>query len=154
MPSNSLLLFILFAIASSCTSTTSPQNHHETPDLDNLAMLTLDLASRNASNTREHILFIMKTNSDHFLKQCLTDCFDHYTYAIHHVKDSMKALKNKRYQDMKNWVTSAIADAQTCEELFQSKRGYHSPLTSQNMVFQQLCSNALSILHFLEEAKI
>uniref|UniRef100_A0A7N0VNJ3 Pectinesterase inhibitor domain-containing protein n=1 Tax=Kalanchoe fedtschenkoi TaxID=63787 RepID=A0A7N0VNJ3_KALFE len=136
MPSNSILLLILLTITSStlvasekdqCTSLT--QNK---ADLDSLAMLTLDLASKNASNTREHILIIMKTTSDHFIKQCLTDCFDHYTDAVHQVKVSMEALRKKRYQDIKHWVTAAMTGAQTCEESFQSKRGYNSPLTSHH----------------------
>lgn len=133
-----------------CLSSLQSVPESKNADLYDLTTISLQLAAANASEIRNHIVKLLNTSeSDSYSRQGLNDCSENYHDAVDRIKDSLEALENKGYNDINSWVTAAMADAVSCEEGFHDHPDNKSPLTTQNTIFNQLCSNALTITNLL-----
>ncbi|KAJ9159451.1 hypothetical protein P3X46_024959 [Hevea brasiliensis] len=73
--------------------------------------------------------------------QTLTDCSQNYNVAMDKIKFATAALEAKVFNDVKVGITTAMTEAQSCEDGFKGA----SPMTADNTKFSQLCSISLSI---------
>ena len=120
-------------------------------DMEGLALIALKVAHANATDTSQHIAKLLNNSAlDPFIEQCLTDCSEQYLDAVEQIEDSLVALTAKGFHDVDAWVKAAIADVDTCEQGFKEKPDYESMLTHRNIIFKQLCNNALAIIHDLQ----
>ncbi|KAF8379145.1 hypothetical protein HHK36_028574 [Tetracentron sinense] len=125
-----------------------PKSH--CADLQELGVISMELALANATHTRSHAKKLLKHKKlDPYTKACLHDCFDLYSDAIPTLKQAIKDYNSKRYFDANIKMSSAMDDASTCEEGFKEKKGVVSPLTKRNNNMFQLSAIALSIINMV-----
>ncbi|GAV62749.1 PMEI domain-containing protein [Cephalotus follicularis] len=128
-----------------CVSTFESAPDIEQEDITGLTLIALKLASKNASDTSALIKkMLADTTLDPVIEQCLADCKDHYLDAAEQLDDSIAALLANAYSDVHAWVTTAITDANTCEDGFKQHPGKESVLSGRNSIVVQLCNNALA----------
>lgn len=128
-----------------CKSALATAPKTDVKDVQSLAKFALEMTSLNGGEIHKRITQLLTTNSDEFVKQCLTDCSTVYQDAIDQLNDSMVALDTKAFNDVNTWVSAAMTVAQSCEDGFKGKQGIVSPLTDMNKRFGQLCSVSLAI---------
>ncbi|KAI6694684.1 hypothetical protein NL676_022394 [Syzygium grande] len=120
-------------------------------DVGVLAIAALRVAATNASDTAALIQGLLNdTTLSPAVQQGLSDCADHYVDAVEQLDDSVAALTVKAYSDVRTWVKTAIADADTCEAGFQQLATGPNILSHRNLIFRQLCNNALGIVKLLK----
>lgn len=120
-------------------------------DIGVLAIAALRFATTNASDTSAHIQSLLNdTSLAPDVQQGLSDCAEHYVDAVEQLDDSLAALTVKAYGDVQTWVQTAIADADTCEAVFQQVATGQDLLSHRNQIFRQLCNNALGIVKLLK----
>ena len=120
-------------------------------DMEGLAVIALKVALANATDNSKHISQMLNNSTlDPFIEQCLSDCVEQYWDSIDQIEDALAAIAGKDYHDVNDWVNAAIANSETCEQGFTEKPDYESVVTQRNVVFKQLCLNALSITQHLQ----
>ncbi|XP_030543282.1 pectinesterase inhibitor-like [Rhodamnia argentea] len=121
------------------------------PDVGVLAITALKVATSNASDTSAVIQGLLNdTTLAPTVQQALSDCADHYLDAVEQLDDSVAALTARAYTDVRKWVKIAIADADGCEAGFQQLATGPNILSHRNLIFRQLCNNALGIVKLLK----
>lgn len=131
---------------------TVPVSH--AANLQGLALVAMELALQNASNTVSSIkeLLTNTTSFDSFAFACLEDCMELYLGAVLTIVDSVGAFLSEHYINAKLWLSLVMEAVTTCEEGFAEKEGEVSPLTKKNQDLIQLCNTALCIINLLTHA--
>jgi len=126
-----------------CVSTRAADPSSQQANQTGLALVALRVASTNASDITEHIkVSVSDMSLEPAVQQGLSDCMDNYVDAAEQLDDSVAALLAGAYHDLSTWVNVAIADANSCES---SIKGLKTGMSKKNVLFQQLCENALAI---------
>ncbi|KNA20331.1 hypothetical protein SOVF_053350 [Spinacia oleracea] len=86
------------------------------------------------------------------IDQALTDCNDQYTDAMAQLEDSLVAFFSNSYKDVNTWMTTAIKNAESCEESLK-KGNAVDVMGNRNKMFVQHCSNALAVVNVLAQTK-
>ncbi|KAL5551238.1 hypothetical protein UlMin_001414 [Ulmus minor] len=119
-------------------------------NLQGLALIAMDLALKNATNTISSIEELLsKKTLDPFAIGCLNDCLDLYSWGVSTLKDAIRAFLIEEFDTANVWISAVMEDAGTCEDGFGEKEGEVSPLTNENYDLAQLCDIALCITHLL-----
>ncbi|XP_022769803.1 pectinesterase inhibitor 9-like [Durio zibethinus] len=134
-----------------CISSLEAEYASQDADLAALALIAVEVASKNGSDTSVYIKKTLDgTNLEPTVEQNFEDCSENYVSAMEQLDDSLEALVSKNYEDVKTWLEAAITDATTCEtQLIKQSPGEEMELFNKNNVFRQLCSNALDIVNLL-----
>ncbi|KAL6178503.1 hypothetical protein ACLB2K_050021 [Fragaria x ananassa] len=136
-----------------CTTSlqTVPVSH--VANLQGLALIAMELALNNASNTLLIIQNLLTSNEsqDPFAVVCLKDCLQLYSDGIRTLVDAVGAFLGEQYDNANIWLSAVMQASDTCEEGFKEKEGevLPSPLTNENYNLFQLCDIALCIGHLL-----
>ncbi|XP_030543215.1 uncharacterized protein LOC115750172 [Rhodamnia argentea] len=83
------------------------------------------------------------------IHQALSDCADHFLDEVEQLDDSLAAMM-RAYPNVRKCVKTAIADANDCEAGFQQLATGPNLLSHRNLIFRQLCNNALGIVGLLK----
>ncbi|KAF5732638.1 invertase/pectin methylesterase inhibitor family protein [Tripterygium wilfordii] len=116
-------------------------------DLVSVTLIAIRLASDNAVETSSHIKSLLNNTADMdpSIEQGLFDCSDQYLDAIEQLNNSMAALVENDYKDLYVWISTAMSDAESCEDGFKDVKDHPSVLTDRNNQFSQLCKDALTV---------
>ncbi|XP_026448569.1 putative invertase inhibitor [Papaver somniferum] len=135
-----------------CIKTLSADPDSVEADLAGLASIAIKVAMQNGTDTYNYVDQLQKkAQYQPFTQQCLSDCSEHYMDAVDQLEDSLAAIDAQGFNDVATWVQAAMTDAESCEDGFKDGSG-PSLLTDRYAVFNQLCSNALSIANMLAKA--
>ncbi|KAF3454549.1 hypothetical protein FNV43_RR04997 [Rhamnella rubrinervis] len=93
-------------------------------------------------------LLVESSQSGLNIKKNLKDCKENYQNAVFQLKKCQDALEAKRYNDVNQWVSAAMTDAQSCAESFAAEDA-KSPICEKSKVFKQQCSNILAVTNQL-----
>ncbi|KAG6687708.1 hypothetical protein I3842_11G087000 [Carya illinoinensis] len=119
-------------------------------NLHGLALIAMELALRNATNTVSGIKKSLNgTAFDPFALACLENCLELYSGSVRTIVDSIGAFVSEHYVIAKVWLSTVMEAVATCEEGFAEKKGEVPPLTKENYDLFQLCNIALCIIHLL-----
>ncbi|KAM7254620.1 hypothetical protein ACFE04_004000 [Oxalis oulophora] len=119
-------------------------------DVHGLAKIVLQTVKSNAWKIREHIMALTNWPSDNTLiKMCLKEFQGNMANAIHEIEESMKAMDDRRYNDVKSWVSAAMTNLDTCGDGFDAKPVYDRALTDLMEVYTKVCSIELGITNSL-----
>ncbi|KAF9622190.1 hypothetical protein IFM89_030048 [Coptis chinensis] len=132
-----------------CVKTLQADPASTNADGAGLAAIAVNLALANATVIFSDVKKLLPAAKVAFEKQCLTDCAENYETAVGQLKDSLGALKTKKYDDATTWIQAAMTDSESCEEGFTERPGLKNPLAEKSTLFQQLCGNALAIVNTL-----
>ncbi|KAF6176724.1 hypothetical protein GIB67_031535 [Kingdonia uniflora] len=135
-----------------CVTSLKSDPLSESADLKGLASIALSLATKHTTNMAYHIAELLNDTTDPFIQQSLTDCSESYMDAIDQLEDSAAALDTGAYNDVNMWVSAAMTDAHSCDDLFTQQPDSGSSVTVGNKGFKELCSNALAITNLLAKA--
>lgn len=114
-------------------------------DISALALMSLRIASTNASNISEGAKMLLSDNNlDPEVQDGIADCLEHYLDASEQLDDSIAALLSNAIKDVETWVNVAIDDAKSCDSVLKGKK---TDMARKNKVFKQLCQNALALAH-------
>ena len=104
-----------------CIQVLTKQPGSAKADVKTLTFLTLNVTKTFGVTNSD---FIAKKLEDPELgpeiQQGLTDCSDQYTDAIAQLEDSLVAFFSNALNDVKTWLKTAVANANTCEEGLKS----------------------------------
>ncbi|KAH0462172.1 hypothetical protein IEQ34_009747 [Dendrobium chrysotoxum] len=116
-----------------CVSLLNSNPNSRNADLSGLGVISLDIAGAKAANIQSTINKLLKSlpGGKKYEKGCLEDCLELYTDAISQLRDSVEAIKARRNDDARTWISAAVDAASTCEDGFQ-EGGLKSPLNKQN----------------------
>ncbi|XP_050378307.1 putative invertase inhibitor [Argentina anserina] len=136
-----------------CTTSLQAVPVSHVANLQGLALIAMELALKNASNTLLIIQNLMASNEslDPFALVCLKDCWQLYSDGIRTLVDAVGAFLGEQYENANIWLSAVMEASNTCEEGFKEKEGevLPSPLTNENYNLFQLCEIALCIGHLL-----
>ncbi|XXG81578.1 hypothetical protein AAC387_Pa09g2175 [Persea americana] len=135
-----------------CVSSLGSDPRSRGADLEGLGAIALDLTMVHGSETISQMKRLngqKNVKRDAYMAGCLRDCIEEYSDAVEDLRQSADAIKEKMYDTVNDMVSGAMTDSDTCEEAFNERPGYVSPLTERNQYFYKLCSNALSITKLL-----
>ncbi|KAH7668658.1 Pectinesterase protein [Dioscorea alata] len=125
-----------------------PKSHKS--DLRGLALISLKLSIKNATHVKSQVKKLLKATpaNDTYMRSCLESCEELYSDAISALRDSVKAIKAKRFDDAITYLSSVVDDPQTCEDGF-SEGGIVSPLGKEDDNFFGLSAISLSMSSLL-----
>ncbi|KAJ0968172.1 hypothetical protein J5N97_025089 [Dioscorea zingiberensis] len=133
-----------------CMDTLSsiPKSHKS--DLKGLALISVKLSMKNATQIKSQVKELLKEakTRDKYMKSCLETCEELYSDAIAALRDSVKAIKAKRFDDALTYLSAVVDTPGTCEDGF-SEGGIISPMMKENKIFFALSSMSLSISSLL-----
>ncbi|KAM5573246.1 putative invertase inhibitor [Rosa sericea] len=136
-----------------CTTSLQAVPVSHVANLQGLALIAMELALNNASNTLQIIKNLLMSNGslDPFVVVCLKDCLQLYSDGITTLEDAEGAFLGEHYDNANIWLSAVMEASSTCEEGFKEKEGevLPSPLTNENYNLFQLCDIALCIGHLL-----
>ncbi|XP_074309585.1 putative invertase inhibitor [Silene latifolia] len=87
------------------------------------------------------------------IEQALTDCSDQYTDAMAQLEDSMVAFFSNAFNDVKTWMSTAMTNANTCEEGLKTANAI-KVMGNKNKEFSQYCSNVLAIVNEMTKLRL
>ncbi|XP_057999144.1 pectinesterase inhibitor 6 [Hevea brasiliensis] len=133
----------------------------EQANLQQLRIMALKLASKNATDTALYIKRMLKDAStlDAATKQALIDCAEQCGVDVNQQLASksilhdgfVAALLANAQHDVYAWVSAAITDVDSCEYGFNENGSQDFLLAARNAMFRQLCNNALAINKLLSD---
>ena len=136
-----------------CTTSLQAVPVSHVANLQGLALIAMELALNNASNTLLIIQNLLAGNGslDPFAVVCLKDCWQLYSDGIRILVDAVGSFLGEHYEKANIWLSAVMEASNTCEEGFKEKEGevLPSPLTNENFNLFQLCDIALCIDHLL-----
>lgn len=136
-----------------CTSSlqTIPISH--AINLQGLALIAMELALENATNTISYIEKMISTGKfDPYTLGCLKDCSELYLDGVSMLVNSIQVFWWEQYNAANLLLNTVMETAATCEEGFKEKAGEVSPLTVENYDLSQLGAIALCITDLLSLA--
>ncbi|XP_031399980.1 pectinesterase inhibitor [Punica granatum] len=137
-----------------CLSSLNADPNSKGADLSALTLIAIRVAIANATDT---VSYIQKELSDTSLEpgvqQALSDCAENYDDAVQQLDDSIAALTIRNYADLRKWVQTAAADADTCSAGARAAGSDNLGLSNRSKTFRQLCNNAITIIGILEKNK-
>ncbi|KAL2945328.1 putative invertase inhibitor [Bienertia sinuspersici] len=138
----------------SCIQTLKSQPGSETADLKTLAFLSLNTTKELGSQISSWVSDKLEDQESMGpgIDQALNDCNDQYTDAMAQLEDSLVAMFSNAYKDVNTWMTTAMKNANTCEEGLK-KGNAVDVMGDKNKVFAQHCSNALAVVNVLAQQK-
>ncbi|OMO93087.1 Pectinesterase inhibitor [Corchorus olitorius] len=119
-------------------------------NLQGLAVVAMELALQNATNTLSMIKELLLNNKTlgPFSLACLSDCSLLYSDGVVKLVDAVGAFLTGQYANAGVWVSAVMEGTATCEKGFQEMEEV-SPLTKENYSIFQLCDVALCIMNLL-----
>lgn len=124
-------------------------------NLEGLAIISMELALKNATNTVSTIRTLLEDESlDPFMALCLKGCLALYGGTIPTLVDSIGAFMVGQYGTAGMWLSGVMEAATTCEDGFRGREGVASPLAQENWSLFQLSDIAICIIHLLSPALI
>lgn len=132
-----------------CKSALAPSpKGEELKNLHDLVTRALEYAADNGTQIESQITKLLKKKRENqFAEQCFQDCSQSYYDAIEQLENSMAALEDKRYDEVREWVEAAISDVESCGDECEGP----SPLAKINKRFTKLCGVVLSLVNLLED---
>ncbi|KAM7517582.1 hypothetical protein LguiB_016544 [Lonicera macranthoides] len=136
---------------------------NQTSDLKGLALIALDLsitkANQSLSYAQHLLLFQSSSNYTQYKKKCLRNYNQELSEAVENLQDSTQAPMNSTFDNINDFVSSAMTDSQTRDECFNEEHEANictsiasadddiddRTLAAINEDFNKLCSNFLSI---------
>ncbi|XP_022738341.1 putative invertase inhibitor [Durio zibethinus] len=119
-----------------------------TTNLQGLAIVAMELALQNATNTLSIIKELLNNESLIPSSACLRDCSLLYSDGVETLVDTIGAFLTGQYGNAGAWMSVVMEGTTTCEEGFQDMEEV-SPLTKQNYSLFQLCDAAFCIMNLL-----
>ncbi|XP_077240377.1 putative invertase inhibitor [Tasmannia lanceolata] len=133
-----------------CVSSLESDPNSLKTDVKGLAEISINLSIIQATEAISQLrTLIMNNSNDAYTDGCLKDCLDDYIDAVGNLRECNKAFSEGSYGTVNTLVTAAMSDSGACEDGFQEKPGYVSPLIGRSDFFNKLCSNSLSITNLL-----
>ncbi|MBA0610182.1 hypothetical protein Godav_011057 [Gossypium davidsonii] len=133
-----------------CISSLMAEHASKSADLAMLALISIKVASNNGTNTSFYIKKTLDTKKlEPAVEQNFQDCEDNYISATQQLDGAVSSLVSKNYKDTKMFLESAIDDAITCDNGLRKMPGNQLELPHRNIMFRQLCINALDVVLFL-----
>lgn len=118
-------------------------------NLQGLALITMELAIQNATNTISSIEVLL--NSETFNQNStmrLKDCLGLYSHAIMSVANSLGAFLMEDFDNANECIIDVKEAVSVCEDGFE-KEGEVSPLIKEGKNLSQLCDITLCIIYLL-----
>ncbi|XP_057475962.1 putative invertase inhibitor [Actinidia eriantha] len=136
-----------------CTTSLEPIPISHVTNLQGLALIAMELALENATNTISKIERLLSSGEfDTFTLWCLKDCMELYRDGVSMLVTSIGVFMIEQY-DVADLLLSAVVEtASTCEDGFKERQGEAFPLTAQNDNLSQLGDIALCIINLLSVA--
>ncbi|GFZ00878.1 hypothetical protein Acr_14g0005130 [Actinidia rufa] len=136
-----------------CTTSLQPIPISHATNLQGLALIAMELALENATNTISKIESLLSRGEfDTFTLWCLKDCMELYRDGVSMLVTSIGVFMIEQY-DVADLLLSAVVEtASTCEDGFKEREGEASPLTAENDNLSQLGAIALCIINLLSVA--
>ncbi|KAF8379146.1 hypothetical protein HHK36_028575 [Tetracentron sinense] len=131
-----------------CVASLRRNPKSQTADLQELGVISMELAIANATSTSSSISKLLKNKKlDPFTSICLKDCLGLYLDAVPTLKDAIEDFKTRDFYVANVGVSSAMEASSTCEDGFKEKEGAVSPLKKEDRDFFQLNAIALAIIN-------
>ncbi|XP_058076306.1 pectinesterase inhibitor-like [Magnolia sinica] len=118
-----------------CSQALNSDPRTPTADLVTFSEISLDLASRNATDTSKYISQLLSKATDPVIKEHLSVCSQAYKSAIEEIGEAYKLLQSKSYEALSKEAVAVRAKPVVCENSF---KGTQSPLTSKNENLERL----------------
>ncbi|XP_058076737.1 cell wall / vacuolar inhibitor of fructosidase 2-like [Magnolia sinica] len=119
-----------------------------TANVSGLAMISIELARANATDTLLYISMLLKKSAGELMNRSLDTCYNEYELAIDRFNEGIEEYHSKEYSDIGQLVVDAAGMAETCEEEFKFYN-LKSPLTQRNRLLRQLSNIAADIVWIL-----
>ncbi|OVA07569.1 Pectinesterase inhibitor domain [Macleaya cordata] len=132
-----------------CLKSLKANPKSQNANLQELGILSTELAITNANSTSSYIKNLLKKNQKRVDNKYLKDCLELYTDAIPDLQEVLEAFKSRDYFKANIQMSSAMDASSTCEDGFKEKKGLVSPLTKKNNDFFQLTAIALAITNLV-----
>ncbi|XP_026420668.1 pectinesterase inhibitor 12-like [Papaver somniferum] len=130
-----------------CVSSFETNPLSKTSDISGLAVISMDLCSKNATYIGKYIDSILKDGkAEPSVIKNLKDCIEYYSYALEDVQEAMKAFNGKYYNEGIDHMNNAHIWADTCKQGFIDLGVDFSPLRKQDNDFFQLTNISLNII--------
>ncbi|KAJ3672620.1 hypothetical protein LUZ60_007341 [Juncus effusus] len=110
-----------------------------------LALIAVNLASKNATSTKSEIENYLKDPSKSNVKAVLDTCEELYSDMIGTLSKADKAIRSFSYGDAKTYLSAALDAPATCEDSFE-EQGVASVLAKEDGNAEQLCALALALI--------
>ncbi|KAK2973993.1 hypothetical protein RJ640_022716 [Escallonia rubra] len=134
-----------------CTSILKSDPRTGTANINDLMLISIDLASFNATATRVKIHSLLLGTTDPGLTEHLNDCANDYGSVVAFLDQAVQYLKSGDYGEVEIQGTSTYTLADDCEDSFSIKPAYQSPLTTDNYNMKNLGFIIVSIAYILEQ---
>lgn len=134
-----------------CLSSLGTDPNSVGADLSGLTLISIRAATANATDTSAYIrLMLNDTSLEPGVQQALNDCADSYDDAVQQLDDSLAALTVRNYADLRKWVQTAAADADSCGAAFSTLGADKLGVSHRSKTIRQLCNNALTVIGLLQ----
>ncbi|KAK4742030.1 hypothetical protein SAY87_000031 [Trapa incisa] len=119
-------------------------------NVEGLAVISMELALQNATNTVSTITELLKDMSlDPFTTLSLKRCLELYGGTVPILVDSIGAFMMGQYGTSAMWLSGVMETASNCEDGFGKRTSEASPLSQENWRLFQLSDIAICIIHLL-----
>ncbi|KAK4741609.1 hypothetical protein SAY87_025197 [Trapa incisa] len=138
-----------------CLSSLNADPNTQTADLSGLTLISIRVATANATDTSAYISQMLKdTSLEPGVQDALNNCADYYDDVVQQLDDSLAALTVRNYGDLRKWVETAATEGDSCGAAFTAlgeadKLG----VVGRTRTLKQLCNNALAVISLLEKNK-
>jgi pectinesterase inhibitor-like protein len=136
-----------------CVTSLQAAPNSSSANLRQLGLISMKLVQHNVTNTKHFIKQLLKNkNLDKFVRVRLDDCLELYTDAVPTIKQVMKDYKSKHYRDANIRLSAVSGASTTCEDGFEERPGFVSPLKKRDNDTFQLSAIALSIVNMVSSS--
>ncbi|KAK9726337.1 hypothetical protein RND81_05G207000 [Saponaria officinalis] len=138
----------------SCIKTLKSQPGSGNADIKTLAFMSLNVTKTYGKTVADWVAQkVEEPELDPEIEQALTDCSDQYTDAMAQLEDSLVAFFANALNDVKTWMSTAMTNANTCEEGLKGANA-GDVMGNKNAIFAQYCANTLAVVNELAKQKL
>ncbi|KAI3860817.1 hypothetical protein MKX03_034838 [Papaver bracteatum] len=138
-----------------CVSSLEANPHSKTSDIFELAVISMELCSKNATYIRTYIEGILNDGkAEPRAKMYLENCMEFYSTALERVQAAMESFKGKDYHTALIKVSAAGTEADTCKIGFTEAGVDFSLLKKQDYNFYQLTNISIDLIAKISDSRI
>ncbi|KAM7254133.1 hypothetical protein ACFE04_031815 [Oxalis oulophora] len=115
-------------------------------NLQGLAIIAIELALVNATNTIKTINKLLDDETRSFSLASMEDCLEIYSVGVTTLVKALEDFLTGKYNDARVRMSLVMDDTSVCEDGFMEKT---TPLTTENYALFELCDIALCIVNLL-----
>ncbi|KAK4793701.1 hypothetical protein SAY86_024136 [Trapa natans] len=136
-----------------CLSSLGADPNAQGADLSGLTLISIRVATANATNTSAYIRRMLNdTSLEPAVQQALNDCADSYNDAVQQLDDSLAALTVRNYADLRKWVKTAVKEVDSCGGAFMELGSADKlGVANRSRTVKHLCNNALTVMGVLQK---